>query len=69
MIVRVNVVLNRTVVVDSDCQQQQSYPGLRSPGRSYSTYLQLSNLIFLQKTVGQDFKTARFGLNNINCRC
>ena len=63
MIVRVNVVLNRTVVVDSDwrfdklcsgeaegdyrtgcrngshCQQQQSYSGLRSPGRSYSTYL------------------------------
>ena len=38
LIVRVNVVLNRTVVVDSDCQQQQSYSGLRSPGRSNSTY-------------------------------
>ena len=23
----------------SHCQQQQSYSGLRSPGRSYSTYL------------------------------
>ena len=22
----------------SNCQQQQSYSGLRSPGRSYSTY-------------------------------
>ena len=47
-----NVVLNRTVVVDSDwrfdnrtgcrnvshCQQQQSYSGLRSPGRSNSTF-------------------------------
>ena len=30
--VRVNgKVPNRTVVVDSDCQQQQSYLGLRSP--------------------------------------
>ena len=74
LIVRVNVVLNRTVVVDSDrrldnmcgshlqsqredcnpfdseddystgcrdlsrCQQKQSYWGLRSPGRSNSTY-------------------------------
>ena len=54
LIVRVNVVLNRTVVVDSDwrfdnlCgshlqsqrlqQQQQSYSGLSSPGRSNSTY-------------------------------
>ena len=31
LIVRVNVVLNRTVVVDSVCEQQQSYSGLRSP--------------------------------------
>ena len=31
MIVRVNVVLNRTVVVDSDCQQQQSYPDYVHP--------------------------------------
>ena len=35
----VSVVLSRTVVVDNDCQQQQqSYSGLRSPGRSNSTY-------------------------------
>ena len=64
LIVRVNVVLNRTAAVDSDwrfdnlcgshldsgddyrtgcrnvsnCQQQQSYSGLHSPGRSNSTY-------------------------------
>ena len=73
MIVRVNVVLNRTVVVDSDwrfdnqcsshflsesaeddyctgcCRnvsycQHQFYSGLRSPGRSCSTYLLGSNL-------------------------
>ena len=40
LIVQVNVVLNRTVFVDSDChcQQQQSYSGLRSPEWSNSTY-------------------------------
>ena len=46
LIVRVNVVLNRTVVVDSDwrfdnlCSSrlQSSYSGLRSPGQSNSTY-------------------------------
>ena len=46
LIVRVNVVLNRTVFVDSDChcQQQQPYSGLRSPGRSNSTFWY--NLLF-----------------------
>ena len=54
IMVRVNIVVNRTVVVDSEyvfyrtgcrnvslCQQQQSYSGLRSSrlGRSYSNYL------------------------------
>ena len=39
MIVRVNVVLDRTVIVDSHWQQQQSYLGLRSPGRSNSALL------------------------------
>ena len=38
LIARVHVVLSRTVVVDSDCQQHQSYSGQRSPGRSNSTY-------------------------------
>ena len=73
LIVRVNVVLNRTVVVNSDrrflkpcgsrrdtthldsedgyrtgcrnvshCQQQQSYSGLRSPGRSNSAYFEMT---------------------------
>ena len=39
MIIQVNIVLDRTVVVDSHCQQQQSYSGLCSRGPSYSTYL------------------------------
>ena len=38
LIVGVNVVLNRTVVVDSDYSPHESYSGPRSPGRSNTTY-------------------------------
>ena len=37
VIVRVRVVLKRTVVGDSDCHRQQSFSGLPSPGRSRYT--------------------------------
>ena len=73
MMVPVNVVVNRTVVVDNEyvfyctgcrnvshCQQQQSYSGLRSPrpGRSYSTYLWLFLTISSQNLSSDDLSVA-----------
>ena len=71
MMVQMNVIVNRTVVVDSEyvfyrtgcrnvshCQQQQSYSGLRSPGlgRSYSTYLWFVLTISSQNLSSDDLR-------------